>query len=131
MPKTTQLVLNLESKPGVLAKLARVLADAGVNITALCAAETAGRGKIRMVVSDTARAVDALKVAKIRAGQETVLTLTLDNRPGALAGVAEKLAGGKINVKCAYATTAGAGSATVVLTVSNADKAQAILGVGM
>lgn len=60
MPKTTQLVLNLESKPGVLAKLARTLADAGVNITALCAPETAGRGKIRLLVSDPARAKEAL-----------------------------------------------------------------------
>jgi hypothetical protein len=128
MPKTTQLVLNLESKPGVLAKLARVLADAGVNISALCAGETAGRGKVRLLVSDTVRAVDALKAAKIRVGQETALTLTLDNRPGALAGVAEKLASGKINVKCAYATTVGAGGATVVLTVSNPDKALALLG---
>jgi len=131
MPKTTQLVLNLESKPGVLAKLSRVLADAGVNITGLCAAETAGRGKIRMVVSDTARALDALKAAKYRPSQETALTLTLENRPGALAGVAEKLSQGKVNIKCVYATTAGFGGATVVLTASNADKAQAILGPGM
>ena len=32
MPKTTQLVLSLESKPGVLAKLTRTLARAGVNM---------------------------------------------------------------------------------------------------
>ena len=38
MPKTTQIVLSLESKPGVLAKLARTLANAGVNMTALWSA---------------------------------------------------------------------------------------------
>jgi hypothetical protein len=128
MAKTTQLTLTLESKPGVLAKISRTLADAGVNITAICAAETAGRGKIRMLVSDPARAKDALKAAKLRCGEEPALTLTLEDRPGALARVAEKLAQGKLNIKCAYATTSGGGSATVVLTVSNADKAQALLG---
>jgi len=128
MAKTTQLTLTLESKPGVLAKISRTLADAGVNITAICAAETAGRGKIRMLVSDPARAKDALKAAKLRCGEEPALTLTLEDRPGALARVAEKLAQGKLNIKCAYATTSGSGSATVVLTVSNADKAQALLG---
>src|SRR3989442_15550524 len=66
MPKTIQLVLGLESKPGVLAKLARTLADAGVNMTALCAPETAGRGKIRLLVSDLARAKEALKTGKYR-----------------------------------------------------------------
>src|SRR5207244_1590324 len=39
MPKTTQLTLTLQSKPGVLAKVARALADAGVNITALSAGD--------------------------------------------------------------------------------------------
>lgn len=128
MAKTTQLTLTLESKPGVLARICRALADAGVNITALCAAEAAGRGKIRMVVTDPARAKEALKAAKLRCGEEPALTLTLEDRPGALARVAEKLAQGRINIKCAYATTAGTGSATMILSVSNADKAQALLG---
>jgi len=128
MPKTTQLVLNLQSRPGVLAAITRALADAGVNITGLCAAESAGRGKIRMTVSDPARALDALKAAKLRAAQETAVVVTLDDHPGALAGVAEKLARAKINIKCAYATTAGGGRAAVVLTVPNADRALAALG---
>ena len=38
MPRTTQLTLSLVSRPGTLAALARTLADAGVNITALSAA---------------------------------------------------------------------------------------------
>ena len=130
MPKTTQLTLALESKPGVLAKISQVLAGAGVNITAICAAETAGRGKIRMVVSDPARAKEALKAAKLRCGEEQALMLTLEDRPGSLARVADKLAAAKINIKCAYATTAGmGGSTTVVLSVSNADKAASVLGV--
>ena len=130
MPKTTQLTLTLESKPGVLAKISQALAGAGVNITAICAAETAGRGKIRMVVSDAARAKEALKAAKLRCGEEPALMLTLEDRPGSLARVAQKLAAAKINIKCAYATTGGmGGSATVVLSVSNVDKAAAVLGV--
>ncbi|MFQ5899182.1 MAG: ACT domain-containing protein [Candidatus Methylomirabilia bacterium] len=128
MAKTTQLTLTLESRPGVLAKISRVLADAGINVTAICAAEAAGRGKIRMLVSDPARAKEALKAAKLRCGEEPALTLTLGDHPGALAQVAETLAQSKINIKCAYATTTGGGSATVVLTVSNPDKAHGLLG---
>ena len=130
MPKTTQLTLTLESKPGVLAKISQALAGAGVNITAICAAETAGRGKIRMVVSDPARAKEALAAAKLRCGEEPALMVTLEDRPGALARVAEKLAAANINIKCAYATTGGmGGSTTVVLSVSNVDKAASVLGV--
>ncbi len=129
MPTTTQLTLSLASKPGVLAQVASTLARAGVNITAICAPEaTGGRGKIRLLVDNPARATEALRGAKFRVGQEEALTLTLDNRPGALAEVAEKLARARINVKCAYATTHGPGQALVVLTVPNAAKAQAALG---
>jgi hypothetical protein len=128
MPKTTQLVLSLESKPGVLSKVARTLADAGVNIDALSAPEITGRGKIRLVVSDPERAKEALRGAKYRPAEEVALSVTLENRPGALAAVAETLASARVNIKSIYATTTGAGTATVVLTVSNVDKAQSALG---
>ena len=128
MPKVTQIVLNLQSKPGVLANVAGALGKAGVNIEGICAAETAGRGKIRLLVSDAAKAEAALKAAKIRCGREEAISVSLENRPGALAEAAQKLAQAKVNIKCAYATTAGTGQAAVVFTVSNLSKAVAALG---
>lgn len=128
MPKTTQLVVSLESKPGVLAKLCRTLADANVNITALCAPETTGRAKIRLLVAELPRAREALKAAKYRVSEEAALSLTLENRAGMLAAITEKLAGAKVNIKSLYATTAGTGTATVVLTVANVEKAQSVIG---
>jgi hypothetical protein len=126
MSKTTQLVVSLESKPGVLAKLARTLAEASVNMTALCAPETADRGKIRLLVSDVARAKEALKTAQYRFSEEQALTVILENRPGTFAGLAEKLAQARINIKCAYVTGEG-GNQFLVLSVSNADKAEEVL----
>ncbi|HEY7675859.1 MAG TPA: ACT domain-containing protein [Candidatus Methylomirabilis sp.] len=128
MPKVTQLVLTLQSKPGVLATVCKALADAGVNIEALCAPEAPGKGRMRLLVSDAARAEAALKAAKVRAGKEEAITLALENRPGAMAEAARRLAAAKVNIKCAYATTAGPAQATVVLTVSNASRALAALG---
>ncbi len=129
MPKVTQLVLNLQSKPGVLANIAAIIGDTGVNIEGICAAETAGRGKIRILVSDVAKAEAALKAAKIRCGKEEAVGVLLENRPGALAEAAKKLAQARINVKCAYATTGGTGPAMAVFTVANVSKAIAALGV--
>lgn len=128
MPRTTQLTLNLVSRPGVLAKLARTLADAGVNITALSAIDVAGRGKIRLLVNHPGRAKRALRRAKYRASEEPAFVVRLSNKPGALARVAEKLAKARINIKSAYATTVGRRSAAAVLTVGSAAKARRILG---
>lgn len=128
MPKVTQLVLNLQSKPGVLANVVDALGRAGVNIEGVCAVETAGRGKIRLLASDAAKAEAALKAAKIRCGREDAVSVSLENRPGALAEAAQKLAQAKVNIKCAYATTGGTGPAAVILTVSNLSKAVVALG---
>jgi len=129
MAKTTQLTVTAESKPGVLARVSEVLSQAGINITGVCAGEAAGRGKIRILVSDTTRAKQALAAAKIRCSEEPALLLPLDNRPGALAAVASRLAAAKINIKCAYATTAGSGgTAHAVIVVANPDKALKALG---
>ena len=129
MARITQLTVSAQSKPGVLAKVCDAVARAGVNITALCAAESSGRGRIRLVVSDLARAKQALTAAKIRCGEEPALLLSLDDRPGALAAVAARLASAKVNIKCAYATVASAGApAQVVVAVANSEKAERALG---
>ena len=127
MARTTQFTLSLVSRPGTLAMLARTLADAGVNITALSAAEVTGRGKIRLVVKDAVMARRALRRAKYRFSEEPAFVVRLRNKPGALARVAEKVAKGRVNIKSAYATTAGRGSATVVMTVGSVAKARKIL----
>ena len=129
MPRMTQLTLSLVSRPGTLAALARTLADAGVNITALSATEASGRGKIRLLVNDPVRAKRALRKAKYRATEEPAFVLRLRNKPGALARVAARLAKERINVRSIYATTAGRRSAAVVLTVGgDASKARRVLG---
>ena len=128
MPRTTQLTLSLRSRPGTLATLAQTLADAGVNITALLAAEVSGRGKIRLLVNDPAKAKRALRKAKYRASDEPAFVVRLQNKPGALARVASKLAKARINIRSAYATTSGRGPAIVVLTVGNPTKARSVLG---
>jgi hypothetical protein len=130
MAKITQITVTAQSRPGVLAKVARALADAGVNITAMCASESTGRAKLRLVVSDPARAKQALAAARIRCGEEPALLLSVEDRPGTLATLASRLAAAKINIKCAYATTviAGGGPCHVVVAVANADKAEKALG---
>ena len=127
MPRATQLTVSLKSRPGVLAQLASTLADAGVNISTLSADAVSGRGKIRVIVTDPVKAKRALRRAKYRFSEEPAFVVRLRNKPGALARVAQKVAKGKVNIKSAYATTAGRGSATVVFTVGSVAKARKIL----
>jgi hypothetical protein len=126
MPRTTQLVLTLRSRPGVLADIARALADAGVNITALCAGDAAGRGKVRILVNNAGKARRALRAAGYRPVEEPAFVVRMRNRPGALSRIADRVAKARINIRSAYATTAG-GSASVVLTLGSPAKARRVL----
>jgi hypothetical protein len=122
------LVISGQSRPGVIAQVAAVLGEAGVNIKAFSAPEVTGTGKLRLLVADLDGARAALKAAKIRFGEETALVLSLENKPGALMDVAELLTKNRINIKCGYCTPSREGKrAIVVLTVSNTDKALAVL----
>jgi hypothetical protein len=128
MPTTTQLVISGQSKPGVMAQVASVLGEAGVNIKAFSAPEVTGTGKLRLLVADLDGARAALKAAKIKFKEETALLLSLKNQPGALMDVADLLTQNRINIKCGYCTPSREGKrAIVVLTVSNTNKALALL----
>ena len=128
MPTTTQLVISGQSKPGVMAQVAAVLGEAGVNIKAFLAPEVTGTGKLRLLVADLDGARAALKAAKIKFKEETALLLSLKNKPGALMDVADLLTQNRINIKCGYCTPSREGKrAIVVLTVSNTNKALALL----
>ena len=126
MPRTTQLTVSLKSRPGVLAQLARTLADARINIVSLSASAASGRGKIRLIVNDPGKAKRVLRRAMYRVSEEPAFVVRLRNKPGTLARVAGKLAKARVNIKSAYATTAGRGAA-VVFTVGSAAKARKIL----
>ena len=126
MARTTQLTVSLKSKPGVLAQLARTLFDAKVNIVSLSADAVSGRGKIRLIVNDAVKAKRALRRGKYRVSEEPAFVVRMRNKPGTLARVAGKLAKERVNIKSAYATTAGRGAA-VVFTVGSVKKARRVL----
>lgn len=129
MPKITQLVISMENKPGALANLCSTLGQAGVNIFAVLAPEQKGKAKLRLVGDHPARVKELLKLAKFRVTEEDVVAVSLENRPGALAEITQKLAKARINIKYAYATTnSDSPRATVILAVANVEKALAVLG---
>jgi len=67
-----------------------------------------------------------LRAAGYRPTEEPAFVVRLANKPGTLARTAEKVAKARINIRSAYATTAGRSSA-VVITVGSPAKARKIL----
>lgn len=100
---TKQVSVFLENKSGRLAEVCRVLGDAGVNMRALCIADTSDFGILRLIVDDPARATKLLQERGFGVGEADVLALVVPDRPGGLASVLALLRDGGVNVEYMYA----------------------------
>ena len=128
MEPATQLALFLSNRPGALAKVCEELAKAEINIHALSISDTVDHSIVRMVVSDTTKALMLLGEGGIIALEADVLMIDSDNQPGTLATIAEHLAKANVNIEYAYlATSVSSKTGLMILRPSNIESAQAVL----
>ena len=125
---TTQLALFLENKPGTLARVCDAMNAAKINIYAISISDTVDHSVIRMVVSDTRKALLMFEEHGTLVVESDVLMIEGDNKPGSLAKIAHKLAKAKINIEYAYCATASdAKKGLLILRPSNPKKALKVL----
>ena len=123
-----QLSLFLANKPGTLAKVCEELARQKINIYALTIADSVDHAVVRMVVSDTARALALFEERGMLVVDCKVLTVENSNKPGSLARIASRLAEAKINIDYAYvATSPTAKTGLLVLRVRDPKRALKVL----
>ena len=119
MAKVKQLTVSCENRPGTLAHVAEVLADAKVNVLALLCSTAGTQGSAQVVVDNVNKAKKALGGAGLSYTEGTLEQFELANKPGALAELAGRLAKKGVNIDCAYATMPKrAKKAVVVLALS-------------
>ena len=123
-----QLSVFLANKPGTLAKVCEELAKAKINIYALTISDTKDHSVVRMVVSDTPRALSIFEERGVLVLVSDVLMVENNNKPGSLAKIAECLAKSKVNIDYAYlATSPGAQRGLLILRADDTKKALKVL----
>ncbi len=128
MAKVTQFCVGLDNKPGTLAKLCRVLKRAKVNIDAVSVSDNAECCWVRLVASPAAAARTALTKARISFCTQRVLTLNVYNRSGELERISSRLARAGVNINYVYGSNARGSASTLVLCVSDLQRAANALG---
>jgi hypothetical protein len=123
--KVTQISVFLENRPGRLAHLLQVLAEAKINLRALSLADTADFGIARAIVTDTAAAMKAIHQAGLTAATTDVLRVEVPDVAGGLDKlVVEPLAHAGVNIEYLYAHSERVGEkAVVVMKVDHIEKA--------
>ena len=120
MAKTKQFMISIDNHPGAVAKIAKTLGSAKVNILSLLGTSQGAGGTLQLLVDDARRAKKALDSARV-SYQETPADLReLPNKPGALAECLVKLAAKGINLTSIHATAAKGGKKAVVVYTAEA-----------
>jgi hypothetical protein len=128
MQITKQLAIFLDNRPGTLARVCEALAAAKIIIYAITTSDTIDHSVIRMVVSDTKRAINLFEEHGTLVVDDDVLMFEGDNKAGSLARIAHKLADAGINIEYCYsATSPNAKKGLMIMRISNVHKALKIL----
>ena len=128
MQLTTQLALFLDNRPGMLAKVCEALSEANISVLALTVSDTVDHSVIRMLVSDTRKALLLFEERGTLVVETEVLMMEVDTKPGTLAEISEKLAEAGINIEYCYCTMPlKARKGLLVLRVSDVQKALQVL----
>ncbi len=121
-----EIIITSQNKVGLLAGVAKALSDHGINIIAISAQVAGGVALINMVTDDHGPSVEVLKKKGYQLQENPILLLELDDTPGALRKVTQKLAQSKIDLNNLY----GSAEATYVpclLVVSSSNNQKALV----
>ena len=122
----TEVVVELEDEIGALADLGELLGGQGVNIRALAVVHVAeGRALAHLVVEPADVAVRVLREhGLVPERVREVLSVTLEDEPGALGRYCRQLADASINLEAVYLAGERNGAKELVLAVSDLQQAR-------
>jgi hypothetical protein len=128
----TEVVVELDDRVGALADLGELLGGQGVNIRALAVVSVAeGRALAHLVVEPADVAVRVLREHDLVPERvREVLSVTLEDEPGALGRYCRKLADASINLEAVYLAGEHNGAKELVLAVSDLQAARQLRGQG-
>ncbi len=128
MEFVSEITAKLENKPGRLAKICEAMAHEKINIRALSVMDSGDRSVLRLVVDQLEPTKRVLTSLGTECDVSEVLAVEMENRPGALTKLLEKLAGDHINIEYAYVSGATApGKSLGIFHTSNPKRALQLL----
>src|SRR5207253_10996368 len=104
MAKTKQFTITIDNQPGAVARIAKTLGDAKVNILSLLGTAQGAAGIVQLIAEDARRAKKALDNARISYQETPAETYDLPHKPGALAEISDKLAAKGVNLNSIHTT---------------------------
>ena len=115
-----QLMINVNNDVGMLAAVTSIITSTGINLLANCAYAIEAKAAFMFVTDDNNGARKLLEAQNINVQEEEVILLSIDNKPGILRSVTDKMAEAEINLTLMYGSVdPSAEIARLVLVAKN------------
>jgi len=121
--KENELHVITPNETGILGRVLGTLANAGINLRALCAYSEEDKGHFLLVTSANKKAEKALKSMGFEVMINDVITVQISDRIGAGAEIGALLGNAVVDIEYCYGTSAGVGRALLVFKTSDNKKA--------
>ncbi|MDR2119805.1 MAG: amino acid-binding protein [Tannerella sp.] len=121
-----QLSIFLENRQGRFTEVAKLLGKENINMTAFTVSENSDFGILRLIVSDTDKALQVLRDNKYAVSEADVICLHCPNRPGALGKAMDIITRAEIFIEYMYAFSEGE-SAHVIIRPDDIEKCEKVL----
>ena len=122
-----QITVFLENKPGRMVEVTGCLANETINIHALSLADTTDFGILRMIVSDSEKALRVLKENNFMVKTTEVIAAAMGHSPGSLHKVLRELKSLDISIEYMYAFTSRHKEHDAIVVLRLADQ-DAVIG---
>ena len=121
-----QLSIFLENKKGRFTEVATLLGENGINMSAFTVSESSDFGILRLIVSDTDKAIAILKEQLYAVSVTDVICLRCPNEPNALAKAMQMITDAGVFVEYMYAFSEK-NYANVVIRPDSLERCQQVL----
>ena len=118
---TKQLSIFLENKRGRFTEVAKLLGEENINMTAFTVSENSDFGILRLIVSDTEKAIRVLRDKQYAVSVADVICLHCPNTPGSLGKAMDVISQAGVFIEYMYAFSEG-DSANVIIRPDDMEK---------
>ncbi|MBN1283544.1 MAG: ACT domain-containing protein [Proteobacteria bacterium] len=126
--KASELIVKCNDKPGLLARVTAPIAEARVNVNALCAYRMGADAQFHILTGDNGTAKKFLEKAGFRTEDHDVIVLETQNEAGTLFRAAQQLAQAGVDLDYCYATAGNApGSTWIVFSTDAIERAMNVI----
>lgn len=123
-----ELTIVTPNKPGKLAQALRAVANTKANLIAIDSSSGYDLNMVRLVTNEPAKARKALEKLGYNATESSVVGVTISDKPGQLARIADVLSKAHVNIDYMYASAVAYDQpAMVIIHVPDSDDAEKAL----